>query len=99
MPISTGGLHIPNVKTTLNQKMIRHTNWGDVTAFKNTKMVFKTVKAVQPGQRERVVSTVSPGELFGSTVKTSPHILQFMSLHETSEPGRGSRRRLQMIPV
>ena len=99
MSISTGGLHILNVKTALNQKVIRHTNWDDVTTFKNTKMMFKTVKAVQPGQRQGVVSTVSPDVLFGSAVKTSPHILQFTSLHETSEPSRGSRVRLQMISV
>ena len=99
MPVSTGGLHILNVKTALNQKVIRHTNWDDVTTFKNTEMMFKTVKAIQPGQRQGVVSTVSPGVLFVLAVKTSPHILQFMSLHEMSEPSRGSRRRLQIIPV
>ena len=88
MPISTGGLHIP--KTTLNQKVIRHTNWNDVTTLENTKMMFKTVQAVQPGQRQGVVSTVSPGVLFRCAVKTSPHILQLMSLHESSEPSRGS---------
>ena len=72
MHVGTGCLHILDENAALNQGVIRHTHRDD-TAFKNTKIMFETIKLIKSGQRYCVVSAVRPGILSIPAIKTPPH--------------------------